>query len=105
MNKIGLILIAGAVFFEVIADIILKYWSINARPVFVVGGIIIYTTGTIMWAYSLKFGDLSKLVTVFTVLNLVAVVLVGLFLFKEEVSLINMIGMFLGVVSVILVQL
>ena len=105
MNKIGLLLIGGAVFFEIIADIILKYWSINPKTIFVVCGIIVYTIGTTMFAYSLRFGDLSKMGTIFTVVNLIVVVLIGLLLFKEQVSLINMIGIFLGVISVILVQL
>ena len=105
MNKIGLLLIGGAVFFEVIADIILKYWSINSKTVFVIGGIIIYTIGTTLFAYSLKFGNLSKMGTIFTVINLIVIVLVGLLMFKEEASFINMIGILLGVISVILVQL
>ena len=104
MNTAGMILIAGAVLLEVIADVIFKYWSISSKGFLITVGIIVYSIGTVMWAYSLKFGDLSKLVTVFTVLNLVAVVLVGFFLFKEEVSLINMIGILLGVISVILIQ-
>ena len=105
MNKIVPILIAFAVAFEVIGDVLFKYWSINSKGLFIWSGIGVYFIATVIWAYSLKYGFLSKEITIFTVLNLIAVVLVGFFLFKEEVSFINMIGILLGVVSVILVQL
>jgi multidrug transporter EmrE-like cation transporter len=105
MNKFALGLITLAVFFEVIGDVLFKYWSINSKTTFIVIGVLIYSIGTIIWAYSLKFDLLSKQITIFTVLNLIAVVLVGFFLFKEEVSIVNMIGITLGVISVILVQL
>ena len=105
MNKLGLLLIAVAVLFEIIADILFKYWSMNSRTVFIVIGLIIYSVGTIIWAYSLKFNNLSKAITIFTVLNLIVIVLIGYYLFKEEVSFTNVIGILLGVISVILVQL
>ena len=105
MNKLGLILIAGAALFEVVADILFKYWSINSRSIFIIGGVLIYSVGTFLWAYSLRYGDLSKGITVFTVFNLIAVVLAGVFIFKEDLSTLNMVGIVLGVISVILVQI
>lgn len=100
---LGFILLA--VVFEVAADVLFKYWSINSRGLLLWSGIGLYAVGTVIWAYSLKLEYLSKAITIFTVVNLIAVVLVGVFLFKESLSLTNKIGIFLGILSVILIQL
>src|SRR5271168_3864907 len=105
MEKIFLALIFSAALFEAVADIFFKYWSINGKTLFLLGGFLIYSVSTIVWAFSLKYGYLSKAITVFTVLNLILVVLAGLILFKEDLSLINKIGILLGVVSIVLLQM
>ena len=100
---LGVILLAIA--FEVAADILFKKWSLDGRNTLLLIGIGLYTIGTIGWAFSLKFESLSKAVSVFMVLNLIAVILAGYFIFKEEVSLVNGAGIILGVVSVVLMGL
>ena len=94
-----------AVIFEVIADILFKYWTINTKNLFLTGGVILYSIGTVIWAYSLKYEYLSKAITIFTIVNLIAIVLVGLLVFKEDILMINKIGLILGIVSVILIQI
>ena len=101
MQSYFLAFIILAVFFEVLADVLFKYWSINGRSMLLIGGILLYAIGTVIWAYSLKFEHLAKAVSVFTVLNFMAVILVGVLLFKEQISLINKFGIGLGVVSVL----
>lgn len=105
MNRWFIILIMFAVIFEVIADILFKYWTINTKNLLLIGGVILYSIGTVIWAYSLKYEYLSKAITIFTIINLIAVVLVGLLIFKEDISMINKIGLILGIVSVILIQI
>ena len=61
--------------------------------------------GTVFWAVSLKYEFLSKAISVFAVLNLIVLVLVGVVLFKEDLSFINKIGIGLGVLSVILIEI
>lgn len=105
MKQSFFLLVTLAVIFEIAADILFKYWSINARDVLLWGGVALYSVGTVVWAYSLKFEGLSKAITIFTVLNLIVITFVGVLLFKEEISLINKIGILFGVISVILLQL
>ena len=105
MNRWFYILVIIAVIFEVIADILFKYWTINTKNLLLVGGVILYSIGTVIWAFSLKYEYLSKAITIFTILNLVVVVLVGLIVFKEDLSLINKLGILLGIISVILIQI
>lgn len=105
MKWIFISFILAAILFEAVADILFKYWTINAKGVFLWSGVLLYAIGTTIWAYSLKFEYLSKAISVFTILNLIVVILVGVILFKEDISSINKIGMMLGIISVILMQL
>ena len=98
-------LIALAVVFEVAGDIFFKKWSLESKNILFYVGLLVYLVGTIFWAVSLKHEYLSRAVSIFTVLNLIAVVLVGVFYFKEDLSLINKIGISLGVLSVILIEI
>ncbi len=104
MKSAFYILIFLAVFFEIIADVLFKYWSINAKNTFFVLGIILYSIGTVIWAYSLKYEDLSKAIIIFTIINLITITLVGMLIFKEQLSLVNKIGILVGIISVILIE-
>lgn len=99
----GLIILAVAL--EVVGDILFKKWSIGNKNILLYFGLLIYFVGTIFWAISLKYNYLSKAISVFTVLNLIIVVLVGVMYFKEDLSLTNKIGIILGILSVILIEI
>lgn len=98
-------LIALAVALEVTGDILFKKWSIESKNVLLYIGLLIYFIGTIFWAISLKYEYLSKAISVFTILNLVTIALVGILYFKEDLSLVNKIGIGLGVLSVVLIEI
>jgi multidrug transporter EmrE-like cation transporter len=98
-------LILLAVALEVIGDILFKKWSIESKNVLLAVGLLIYFIGTIFWAISLKYEMLSKAISVFTILNLVAIVLVGVIMFKENLSLVNKVGIGLGILSIILIEI
>ncbi len=100
-----LIFIALAVAFEVVADVLFKKWALENRGVLLAVGLALYFVGTIFWAVSLRHDLLSRAVTVFTVVNLLAVVLVGVLVFGEELSLAQKIGVGLGVFSILLLEL
>ena len=105
MNKWFFILIIFAVSFEVLADILFKYWALSTRSIFLWGGVGLYMIGTVIWAYSLKFEYLSKAIIIFAVVNIIVVVLAGVFIFSEDLSLLNKIGILFGIISVILIQI
>ncbi len=98
-------LIILAVILETVADILFKMSYLQSKASLLWIGVGLYTIGTIVWAFSLKFEHLSKAITIFSILNLIAVVLVGVLFFKEDISMINKIGIGLGIISVVLMQL
>lgn len=98
-------LIALAVALEAVADVIFKKWSIDGKFLMFLLGMTAYTIGTVFWAISLKYDYLSRAISVFTVLNLIIITLVGVLFFKEDLSFVNKIGIVLGTISVILIQI
>lgn len=97
-------LIALAVVFEVAGDIFFKKWSLGGKSILLAAGLLVYFIGTVFWAISLKYEYLSKAISVFMVLNLVIVVLVGIIYFKEDLSLVNKLGIGLAALSIILIE-
>ena len=102
MIKPFLIIVFVATLLEVFADILFKKWSVGGKGIFLLIGVSLYTVGTVAWAYSLRFELLSRAISVFTVLNFILVVLAGVIIFKESLSLANKAGIMLGIVSVVL---
>jgi len=98
-------LIAIAVALEIVADIFFKQWSLESKNFLLFAGLFVYFVGTVFWAISLKYEYLSKAICVFTILNLVIIALVGALYFKEDLSLVNKIGITLGVLGIILVEM
>lgn len=103
-KSLFLILISFAALTEAIGDIILKQWTINGKNLTFILGFIVYICSTFIWALSLRHEYLSKAISVITVLNLIIVVLVGILYFKEDLTMINKVGIVLGVISVILIE-
>jgi glucose uptake protein len=99
------VLLILAVAMEIGADIFFKKWAMQNRMLLLAVGLALYLIGTAFWAYSLKYEQLSKAVIIFTVLNLIGVLLAGLLIFNEKLNLWNKLGVALGVASVILLQI
>jgi len=99
------VLIAISAIFEVFADILFKKWAIGSKFYFLIIGLIIYFIGTIVWAFSLKYELLSKAISIFTILNLIILVLAGILVFNESLSIINKVGIALGILSMILIEM
>ena len=99
------VLLLPAVALEVGADIFLKKWAIGNRGSFFLIGVAGYAVATVFWGLSLKFDLMSRLISVFMILNLVAVVLVGVLYFGEKLTPVNMVGIALGILSVVLIEL
>lgn len=102
---IALVLVVIATLIEVTADIYFKKWSQDGKISLIAIGLFLYLVGSGFWAYSLKFDSLSKIGTIFTVLNLALIILSGVFLFKESLSPINKIGIGFGLIAIILMEM
>lgn len=102
---IALVLILISVMFEVGGDIFFKLFSVDNKYSFFFIGLGIYIIGGIFWAVSLKYDFISRAASIFTLLNLLILVAVGVMFFNEQLNLANKIGVMLGVLAVILLEI
>ncbi len=95
------------VLLELSADFLFKKWSMDVvgKNFFFIFGLLLYLAGSFFWVSTLKYEFLSKSATIFLILNLIGVVLIGAVIFKEDLSLINKIGIVFGIISIILISL
>jgi multidrug transporter EmrE-like cation transporter len=102
---IFIILVTLAVSMEIVGDLFFKFWAEEHKSMLLAVGFLVYFIGTVFWAFSLKYEYLSRAISVFTILNLVVMALVGVLYFKEDLGLINKIGLGLGILSVVLIEI
>lgn len=93
--KAWIYLLVGAAL-EVVGDFYLKKQNL---PV----GLGVYFLGSCFWAFSLKELELSRGIVLFTIINLLLVVGIGVGYFGETLSIKQMIGIGLALGSIILV--
>lgn len=103
-KTIFFVLIILASLLEVISDVLFKKWSINNKNISIIIGLIFYFLGSAFWAISLKYEYLSRAISVFFILNMIIIVLVGVLFFKENLSFTAKIRILLGVISIGLIK-
>jgi drug/metabolite transporter (DMT)-like permease len=103
-QQIFWILMLCAISFEFIADVLFKEWSLRNRHSLLIFGLFVYSFGTILWAYSLKFESLSKALVFFTLINLIAGLVIGTLFYKEKLTLANKAGFILALLAIGLLE-
>lgn len=93
--KIWILILLGAVL-EVAGDFLLKKQQIA-------WGLVIYFLGSCFWALTLRETELSRAIVLFTVINLLLVVGIGVGHFNETLSPKQMLGVGCALISLILI--
>jgi len=99
-----IILVPLVAIFETAADIFFKEWSIRNNYWLLASGIVLYGISTLVWAISLKYLPLSKAIIIFSVITIITIVLTGVIFYKEELSLLSIVGIALGIISIVLLE-
>lgn len=102
MNKwilpLGLLII-----FEGLADIFAKNWAIQRTTWIAAVSLGCYLIANSFWLFALKNGSgLGRGAIIFSVASAVIAIGLGIFLYKEPVSKLQIFGLVLGVVSIVL---
>jgi spermidine export protein MdtJ len=97
-------IIAGATIWT-IGDIFMKYWMENHKFSFFLIGLLIWTVGLICLAYSFKFKHMAVASTMMITLNSVILILVLWIFFKEQLTLTQMVGIALGIVTLYILEI
>lgn len=103
-KSLSLVLIFIGVVLEVVGDIYIKKWTIEKQNLLLVLGVVLYFVGSIFWIMCLKYEYLFRAISIFTILNLIIIVLAGIVIFNEHLTTANKIGVALGILSIILLE-
>ncbi len=89
--------------FEAGADIVAKYFAITNKIWIAGGALTLYVIANVFWLISLKNGaELSTGAVLFSTVSQIFAILIGLLLYKEQITTLQGVGIVLGVVSTIL---
>jgi multidrug transporter EmrE-like cation transporter len=99
-----LILLGGGVVLTA-GDIFMKEWVKNDSLVFFTVGILIYLVGMFFLAASFKFKNIGVASLMLVLFNIIALTIVSWFFFKETLSVPQLIGMVVGLISVSILEL
>ena len=92
--------------FEVVADVLAKQFALNGKLVFGVLSLGGYILANIAWLISLRSGGtLSQGSVIFSALNGVFAVGLGLFVFHEKASPYQLTGLALGIAAIVFLSL
>lgn len=102
---VWIIPLAILIFFEAIADIFAKEWSLGNRSiVYAVLSLLGYLLANSSWLIALKYGSgLARGAIIFSVASAILASVIGIVFYKEHLSLIQLVGVFLGIFSIILI--
>lgn len=93
----GLILTMG--------DLVMKKWIIENNITIFISGLAIYLLGLIFLAYSFKYKNIAAASTIFVIFNIITLSIVSWIYFKETLTPFQMIGIALGIVSILFLEL
>lgn len=98
-----LLFIGGSIL--TIGDIVMKKWVLNsATPIFITG-MAIYLVGMIFLAHSFKYKNIAAASTIFVIFNIITLSIVSWFYFKETLTPLQLIGIALGISSIVFLEL
>ena len=92
--------------FELIADVLAKQFAISGKPAFAVLSIAGFVAANTAWLASLRTGaELGRGAILFSVLSAIGAVFIGLVIYHEKASSLQLVGLVLGVVAVALLSI
>lgn len=90
--------------FEMVADIFAKEWQLRGGTWRWVGALGSYLIANSFWLFALKNGSgLARGGLIFAVSCAVMAVVIGIFMYREDVTRIQMLGIGLGLISLCLI--
>ena len=104
MNYIGIILLLIGGIILTAGDILMKKWVANNNYLFYILGMLIYLVGLNFLAQSFKYKNIAVASIIFVLFNIITLSVFSWVYFKETLSIAQIIGIILGLISVIVLE-
>jgi multidrug transporter EmrE-like cation transporter len=83
-----------------------KKFALTPRPSYVVLAVAIYSLGVLAWLPAiLQKNSLAIVGTIWSVMSLLATILIGVLIFSEKISLIGIAGVITAIIAIILLSI
>ncbi|MBI4975595.1 EamA family transporter [Candidatus Peregrinibacteria bacterium] len=90
---------------DTFAEISAKMWSINKNPLFLAGVVLMFGLAGFLFARSLKYEGMAITNILWVALSVITISLVGYFVFKEQLSLIQTGGIVVVIAGLVMINL
>ena len=98
-------LIISALFFAV-GEFLSKKFALGPKLVYVILILAVYSLGTLAWLPAiLQKNSLSVVGTMWSVLSLLTTILIGVLIFKENLSTLGIIGIILAIIAIVFLSI
>ena len=88
-----------------VGDLMMKKW-VEGGNFFIYGlGLFIYLIGMVFLSQSFKFKNIAVASLMLVLFNIITLLIVSWFLYQEKLSTIQFVGIFLGLVSIVILEL
>ncbi len=98
------VLLCLAAISVVTGDILAKYWSTNVKPVFYFAALIAYGFSGFFYVPTLLREGLVVTSIVWSILSIIGFLIVGIVIFKETLTPIQVVGVILGIAALIILR-
>lgn len=102
------LLLFASCLFAVIADMLMVLWAKNQKHqswLLIIGVFLIMITGVI-WSYSIYKGmKVTAAITIYAILSIIGCSFTGIIVFHEQLTIINIIGMIVGIIALIMISI
>ncbi len=89
------------ILFEGIADYYAGKWGENGKVIFAVIAFVGYALGNLSWLIAVKDGSgLARGAIIFSVASALLAVGIGIFIYKEHLTTVQLVGVALGIISI-----
>jgi multidrug transporter EmrE-like cation transporter len=105
MMNIAIILLLVGGLILTIGDIFMKKWVVSNNAYIYLTGMAVYLIGLNFLAQSFRFKNIAVASVIFVIFNVVTLSIVSWFYFKETLSPLQIIGMVIGIISIVVLEL
>lgn len=104
MNLPIILLLIGGVVLTA-GDLIMKKWVVTSSGFLYFAGLAVYLLGLIFLVESFKYKNIAVASTIFVIFNIIILALVSWIYYKETLSILQLVGIIMGITSVIVLEL
>ncbi|MDD4937984.1 MAG: hypothetical protein PHX34_03125 [Candidatus Shapirobacteria bacterium] len=105
MNLLAFILIFTGGVVLTIGDLVMKKWVNSGTSIFYVLGLIVYMVAMVFLSQSYKYKNIAVASLMLVLFNIITLLIVSWFFYQEKLSLVQFIGVFFGLVSIVILEL